>query len=80
MDVTIRLNSAGVRELLRSEAVRADLARRAALIAAAAGEGFEASSSIGGARARARVHTATFAARKAEAHERALTRALDAGR
>lgn len=79
-DVTIKLNTAGVRELLRSEEVRRDLEERAQRMAEAAGEGFEASSSIGTTRAHATVRTASFAARKAEATDRALTRAIDAGR
>lgn len=78
--VRVVLNSAGVRALLRSEAVRADLERRAKAIAEAAGEGFVAESRITGLRARASVRTDTADARAAEATDRALTRAIDAGR
>lgn len=78
--VRIELNRAGVRELLTSPAVRADLERRARAIAAAAGSGMEVDSEIGRNRARASVRTATNAAMRREATERALTRAIDAGR
>ena len=76
----IELNSAGVRELLRSPEVRADLDSRARAIAAAAGEGMESDSQVGKGRARATVWTDTVEAMEAEATERALTRAIDAGR
>lgn len=78
--VRVELNHRAVRELLRSEAVRADLARRAQAIAAAAGPGNEAHSKIGPNRARAEVVTKTFAARYQEATQRTLTRAIEAGR
>lgn len=78
--VRIKLNEAGVRALLRCPGAQAELERRARRIAAAAGEGFLAIGDSGGKRARAVVITATRAARKAEATDRALTRAVDAGR
>lgn len=76
----LRLNRSGVREILRSESVRADLLARAERIAAAAGDGFVAESSVGATRARASVRTDTSEARLAESNDRALTRAIDAGR
>ena len=76
----IVLNSRGVRQLLRSPEVLADLKRRADQIALAAGPGMEASAMVGQNRARASVVTATHSARRAEATGRALTRSLDAGR
>lgn len=79
----IELNSAGVREILRSGAVLADLTRRANAIANAAGgsaAGFEVDARVGANRARASVRTATFEARYAEATNRTLTKALGAGR
>lgn len=79
-DVRVKLNSAGVRALLRSTEVRNDLGRRADKIAAAAGDGMEAEVSVGSNRARAAVYTATFDAMRAEAEGRALSAALDAGR
>jgi len=76
----IVLNRKGMRKLLRSPEVLADLERRAEQIAAAAGPGMQASSMVGKNRARASVITATPAAWRAEAAGRALTRSLDAGR
>lgn len=78
--VRVILNRKNVRELLRSEGVRADLHRRAENIAASAGPGHRAESEIGRTRARAAVITATHQAIVAEARHRNLTRALDAGR
>jgi hypothetical protein len=78
--VRIEMNSAGFRALLRSQPVLDDLARRADAIAAAAGEGFEADARVGANRARASVRTATAEARRAEAVDKALTSAIDAGR
>lgn len=78
--VRVVLNRKNVRELLRSEAVRRDLERRAQNIAAAAGPGHIVDSQIGRNRARAAVITATFDAMRAEARDRNLTRAIDAGR
>ena len=82
-NVRVVLNRAGVRELLRSPEVQADLAERARRIAEAAGgeeAGFETSVIVGGNRARASVITATAEAMVAEAKHRTLTRAIDAGR
>lgn len=78
--IRIEVNDAGIREILKSDAVQADLQARANRIAAAAGSGMEASAFIGRTRARASVITATAKARKAEATNRSLTKALDAGR
>lgn len=80
--IRVKINSAGAREILRSEKVRKDLERRARRMAEAAGgePDFEVESQVGSNRARASVRTATFEARKAEAERRALTRAIDAGR
>lgn len=80
MPVKVVINRAGVRQLLQSPEVRADLERRANAIAAAAGDGMEADSAVGPTRARASVRTATHDAVVAEATDRTLTRALDAGR
>lgn len=78
--VRVVVNRAAVRGLLRSPEMERELRQRAEKIADQAGEGFEADSDIGPNRARASVRTTTAAARRAEAKERALTRALDAGR
>lgn len=80
MSADVKLNRKGIRDLLRSAEVRNDLERRAARIAAAAGDGMESDSSIGKNRARASVWTDTHEARRAEADGFALSRAIDAGR
>jgi hypothetical protein len=79
-DLRIKLNPAGMREMLRSDGVRRDLERRAGRIAQAAGRGMESSSSSGRNRALAMVWTETPEARAAEAANRKLTRSIDAGR
>ena len=83
----VELNSEGLKALLQSAEVQADLERRAQAIAAAAGGSpdFEASVKVVGGsskagRAYGYVRTATFEGRAAEARDRALTRAVDAGR
>ena len=83
----VELNSAGIKALLSSPEVQADLLRRAEAIAAAAGgaPNFEASVRVVGGsskagRAYGTVRTATFEGQAAEATDRALTRAIDAGR
>lgn len=76
----VKLNSKEIDNLLKSPAVQRRLMQAAERIAAAAGPGMEASVEVGRTRARASVITATFEARRAEATQRALTRALDAGR
>jgi hypothetical protein len=79
-EIKVEINSAGVRDLLRSPEVMADLERRAQAIAAAAGDGFEVEMYKGRNRYRATVRTATEPARRAEATDRVLTRAIDSGR
>lgn len=76
----LKINNAGVQALLKSPGVRADIQRRCQQIAAAAGDGMEASVEDGPKRVRGSVITATTDARIAEATNRALTAALDAGR
>ena len=78
--IRIELDKAGVGALLKSAEVKADVDRRARAIAAAAGDGMKASSWVGFDRARARVQTDSPEADRAEAEDRALTRAIDAGR
>ena len=85
--IRIDLNSPEIRRLLQGkgdyEGVQADLKRRAEAIAAAAGgpeAGFEVGTNVGPNRARASVVTTTIEAMRAEAEDRTLTRALDAGR
>lgn len=75
-----RWNIPGFVALRKSPGVAADLERRARRIASAAGPGMEVDSMIGRTRARSTVRTGTFAARRAEATNATLTRAIDAGR
>lgn len=79
-NVKIVLNRKGIRELLRSREVLADLERRAENIAEAAGPGHAVDSEIGPNRARSSVRTDTIDAMLAEGTDRNLTRAIDAGR
>jgi len=80
MRAQIELNSQGVRDLLRSPEIRGDLERRAGAIARTAGPGFVADSTVGPNRARASVGTTDIESMRAEAEDRTLTRAIDAGR
>ena len=72
----LKLNSAGMREMLKSAGVMDDLTARAQRVAQAAGPGMEASAVTGKTRARASVITATTEARYNEASSKALTRAF----
>ena len=76
----LKLNKDGIVDLLQSEEVQQDLVARGARIAAAAGDGVEAELTKNRDRAVVFVRTETNEARKAEAEDRALTRAIDAGR
>lgn len=76
----VKMNSRVAGELLRSAEVAGDLSARARRIATTAGAGFEAHVEVGRTRTIARVTAETDEARAAEANDRALTRALDAGR
>lgn len=80
MATRVELHNKGFNELRNSGGVMADLAARAGRIANAAGEGMVSETRHGGARARSSVHTGTYAARRAQATNNALTRAIDAGR
>ena len=73
----IKWNMAGFRALRKSGEVHADLARRAASIADAAGEGYEARSGQGRSRARASVVTTT---KKAMKRPNRILENLDRGR
>lgn len=78
----IELNRAGIVALLQSAEVAADLTGRGERIAAAAGgDGdFEVTTSTNRDRTVVFVRTATAKGRQAEAEDRALSRAIDAGR
>lgn len=75
----IELNRAGVRELLTSAEMQAEVMRRAHAIAARAGSGHSVKNTTTN-RARATVRTETDDARHREAKNRNLTFAIDAGR
>lgn len=78
----IEVNRATVQALLRSEEVMQNLLPRGERIAGAAGgrEDFEVTATTNRDRVVVFVTTASHDARKAEAEDRALTRAIDAGR
>ena len=80
MATRIKLNLAGFRKLRRSPEVAADLEKRARRIADAAGPGQEVEVTKGRTRALGMVWTDTHEARRNEATNRSLTRAIDAGR
>lgn len=79
-NVEVKLIDAAVKQFLRSNILGKDLERRAAAIAAAAGEGVEHEVYQGQDRIRARVWTETFEAKRRQAESGTLTRAMDAGR
>lgn len=78
----LEMNSAGAAAILKSAAVLAELERRGEAIQASAGGApdFEVHGSVRRNRAHVSVVTATRKGRLAEAEERALSSALDAGR
>jgi len=76
----IRVNRAAIRELLKDDAVLADLTSRGEAIRNAAGEGVEMRTGRGRNRVRVSVFTATPEAMLNEARDRSLTNAVDAGR
>jgi hypothetical protein len=80
-EVKIEFNDAAFIEILKSPEVQADLLQRANAISGAAGDGtFDVTPSFTPTRARVSIGTADHAARHAEATNRSLTSALDAGR
>lgn len=82
-DVRIELNRVDVGRLLKGAEIAADIARRCAAIADAASAGggvFGHDVRIGPSRVHGIVFTDDFAAMWEEADNRALTRAIDAGR
>lgn len=80
--VRVVMNSAAAKALLQSTEVKTDMQRRGNAIAAAAGGApdFVVETQDGSARARVVVITDTIQGRLAEANDRALSNALDAGR
>lgn len=78
----VEMNSAGAEAILKDPRVLAELearGRRAASMAGGAPD-FEVEGEIRSKRAHVSVRTATAEGRRAEAEERALSRALDAAR
>lgn len=80
MTVRVKLRISGVREVLRSAPVQSEVARRAARIAAAAGDGFEMVVKPHKYTSRAFVQTDSAAGAKRQAEEAVLQRAMGAGR
>ena len=81
MGARVVLNGAGFVALLQGPEIRADLQARAKRIAAAAGPGMVADTvRLSSKRSRVTVRTGTLAAKHAEAKDRTLTQAIDAGR
>ncbi len=76
----IEYNSPAFEAILKSPEVQAEIKRRLNAIAAAAGPGqWDVEVTVGPNRAHGRVSTGDNVARKSEARDRSLTRALDAG-
>ena len=80
MAIKFKLNHRGVRQLLRSRDVERVLEDRAREIARAAGPSMAYETTQGRDRALAMVWTGTTEARRAEAKDKALSRAIDAAR
>lgn len=81
--IDIKMNDAGIIAALKSPGVVAELQRRARHVQVAAGAtggSFMVTTRVGRTRPRVSVITANDVARRAEAIDRALTRALDAAR
>jgi hypothetical protein len=78
--VQVKLNIRGIREVLKSQPVQSEVARRASRAAGAAGEGFEMVVKPHRYTSRAFVQTADSAGAKRQAEEAVLERALGAAR
>ena len=75
-NVEIELNSAGIRELLQSEEIRAYCEELAHDVASRAGDGYEVDSMVGKTRANASVYAATAEANKDNLENNTLLKAL----
>jgi hypothetical protein len=71
----VKLNSGGVRKLMKSSEAQALVSGIAEAIARQAGEGFKSKPLVAGVRARAIAYTRTKEAKKKEAEGRVLLRA-----
>lgn len=82
-NVTVKINRAGIRAILRSDQVLADLTRRAAAVAAVTSTGeltYEVRSDVGPARARAAVIAAGARTNAHELSHHDLARTIDHAR
>lgn len=79
-DVRVKLKISGIRKVLRSPEVTAEVARRVKRAAQAAGPGFEGVVKPHKYTARGYVQTADESGRKREAEDKVLIRSLDAMR
>lgn len=78
--VRVELDKAGIKEYLKSQTVADAIQQVMDPIIEAAGEGHRSQVYVGRDRVRGQIWTGTYAAKKAEANDRNLTRSLDAGR
>ena len=79
MHVNYKPSKRGVTELLKSEEMQNMLATKAAGIAARAGDGFTSGVRMGRSRARAYVLPETYKARRSQAKNHVLERAVGGG-
>lgn len=78
--IRLKLNQKGIIAMLSSSEVSGELTRRGERMANAAGDGVEVTTARNRDRATVFVRTETFEAKRDEATNRTLTRAIDAGR
>ena len=80
--IRIELNHDGIRQLLMSQPIADECEKAAQRIASEAGEGFEVLPArelgFGGGRVGCAVYTDTYEARKAEAEDKVLSKAVSA--
>lgn len=79
MHVNFKLDSRSINELLKSQEMQNMLGAKAAEIAARAGDGFTSGVRVGQDRARAYVLPETFRARRRQARDHVLERAVGRG-
>lgn len=75
-NVKIELNSAGIREMLKSPEIEAECKKHAQNVADKAGDGFEVNTMVGKTRVNAMVYAATNAAYSKNLKENTLLKAL----
>lgn len=74
--IEFKLNSGGVRELLKSEAMQAVLTEKASAIRSRAGDGYEQDIYVGKNRANAMVRATTYQAKKDNSKNNTLLKAV----